>query len=90
MNLKRRDLIDLPVYTRSNQHLGKVVDFELDSVTHTISQYHVRSTDLISGLLTKELLINQSQVVSLNNQKMVVEDNVAQDKEAIRKPVPAS
>lgn len=90
MNLKKRDLIDLPVYTKSDQHLGKIVDFDLDSTTHMVSQYHIKSTDIIRGLLTKELIVNQSQVVSLTNQKMIVEDNVAKDKEAIRKTVPAT
>ena len=86
MNLTKQELIDLPVYTRSNQHLGKVVDFGLDSSTHMISQYYVRSTDLIRGLLTKELIISQSQVVSLTNKKMIVEDSVSrQQEEAARK-----
>ena len=86
MNLTKQELIDLPVYTRSNQHLGKVVDFGLNSSTHMISQYYVRSTDLIRGLLTKELIINQAQVVSLTNKKMVVEDSVSrQQEEAARK-----
>jgi len=76
MILKRGDLINLPVYTRSNQHLGRVADFEVDSSTQQIVRYQVKSGGIISDLLNEELLISREQVVSITAEKMVVEDAV--------------
>lgn len=90
MPLNRKQLIDLPVWTQSGQHLGKVVDFELDGQTQQVVQYHVRSTDLISGLLAPELLVSREQVVSLTKEKMVVEDTLSPVKDAEKKPLPAN
>lgn len=73
--ITKNDLIDLPVYTQSGEYLGRVVDFELDPATHTIFRYHVRSRDSIKDLLqARELVIASAQVISLNNEKMVVDD----------------
>lgn len=94
MNLKRNDLIGLPVYTQSNQHLGKVSDFELESSSQLVVKYYIKSRDIIKELLEKELIISKEQVVFISKEKMVVEDNVVPEKEvkkaALRKAVPIS
>ncbi len=74
MILKNNDLINLPVYTRSNQHLGRVAGFEIDQQTQQIVRYEVKSGGIISDLLSKKLLVSREQVVSINSEKMVVED----------------
>jgi hypothetical protein len=81
MNLNKSDLLNLPVFTQSNVHLGKVCDFEVDPVTHMIQKYHIRSGGLIEELLQKELLVSKDQVISLNAEKMIVEDGVVPVKE---------
>ena len=94
MNLKKNDLIGLPVYTQSNQHLGKVSDFELETSSQLVVKYYIKSKDIIKELLEKELIINNKQVMFISKQKMVVEDNVVPEKEvkktALRKAVPVS
>ena len=94
MNLKRNDLIGLPVYTQSNQHLGRVSDFELESSSQLVVKYYIKSRDIIKELLEKELIISKEQVVFISKEKMVVEDNVVPEKEvkkaALRKAVPIS
>ncbi|MFH0804786.1 MAG: PRC-barrel domain-containing protein [Patescibacteria group bacterium] len=93
MNLQLRQLSNLPVYTQSGQHLGRVVDFELDSTSQSVLQYHVRSSQLIRELLRQDLLVSREQVVSLTNEKMVVEDSTvpADGKQPVPRPVaPAS
>jgi len=70
------DLINLPVYTQSGQHLGRVDSFEVNIDTQAISCYHVR-TGLIKGLWHQQLTIAPNQVVSINKEKMVVADNAS-------------
>ncbi len=89
--LNKKQLLDLPVYTKSGQHLGKVVDFLLDSATHQIVQYTVRGSDLLATLLPhRELLVSEKQVISVSEEKMVVEDTVTPVLSAERKTVAAN
>jgi sporulation protein YlmC with PRC-barrel domain len=75
--ITKNDLIDLPAYTESGEYLGRVVDFELEPATHAIVRYHVRSRDSIKDLLkARELVVASTQVISLSNEKMVVDDGV--------------
>jgi sporulation protein YlmC with PRC-barrel domain len=66
----------LPVVTVSGAQLGRVHDFELDPIEQRIIRYSVRSGRLIGDLLSRELLIASRQVVSLSDEKMVVDDAV--------------
>ena len=75
MKILSSDLINLPVYTQSGQHLGRVDSFEVDIEAYTIIKYNVR-TGLIKGLWHQQLVIDPSQVISISKEKMVVEDNV--------------
>jgi len=94
MNLTKKILIGLPVYTQSDQHLGKVADFELDPTTQLIVRYHVKGGDLIKELLRSELIVSREQVIAISPQRMVVEDAVVAEPEAqkaaFKKAVPAS
>ncbi|XOU94247.1 MAG: PRC-barrel domain-containing protein [Candidatus Kerfeldbacteria bacterium] len=81
MILKKQDIINLPVYTESSQHLGKIVDFEFESDTQTILSYYIRSGHSIKELLSAELIINREQVILITNEKMIVEDNILVEKE---------
>jgi len=74
MIIPSNQLINLPVYTQSGQHLGRVDAFEIDIDNHQITKYHIR-TGLISGLWHQELIIDTSQVISISAEKMIVEDN---------------
>jgi len=76
MKIFSSDLINLPVYSESGQHLGRIDSFEIDVETHLILEYHIR-TGLIKGLWHQQLIINRSQVISISKARMVVEDNVS-------------
>jgi len=91
MNLKKKELINLPVYTQGEQHLGKIVDFELEPTSQTVEKYYIKSQDIIKNLLQKELLISKDQVVSISHDRMVVEDSVVKEKVkgVVKKAVPA-
>ncbi len=74
--MTNREIINLRVETKSGQALGRVVEFEIDALTGKIVSYRVKSSNVIRGLFKDELIINQSQVISLTKEKMIVEDNV--------------
>jgi sporulation protein YlmC with PRC-barrel domain len=94
MSLTAKQLIGLPVYTQSGEHLGKVSDFVLDQEAQAVKQYSVRSRDLIGELLQRDLLIGREQVLQITAEKMVVEDAVLTERELKKqpadKPVPAA
>lgn len=81
MILKKQDIINLPVYTQSGNHLGKVADFELSTSSHLIERYIIRSGLIVGGILQKDLLISPSQVISITQEKMIVEDTLIRQKE---------
>lgn len=64
------ELQKMRVETKSGIFLGNIKNIILDTESQTILQYEV------GNLLSKKYLINQEQVVSIDNEKMVVDDNV--------------
>jgi len=85
MNLKKNQLINLPVFTRSGDRLGHIVDFELNTELQEVVKYHVRGKNIIKELIEKDLIISAGQVISLDDRKMVVEDLVQKAKEGLKK-----
>ena len=82
MILSNENLLNLPVYTKSNQHLGQIHDFGIDSDTQTIFQYHVRGSNIIKNIIqNNELLIHHSQVIEITKEKMIVDDNLETEQE---------
>ena len=86
MQLSHRQIIKLPVETRSGQKLGVVVSFELDSERQSILRYVVKPA-MVPRLLANELIISATQVISLTNEKMLVDDAVLPQREAEPSPV---
>jgi len=87
MFIDNKNLIGLPVETKSGLLLGKIKSFEFDSETQTIERYIVKSRNLIEKLLREELnelIVGRNQVISIDETKMVVEDGVVGGREAIR------
>ncbi len=77
MTISHKNLIGLPVETKSGLLLGKVRGFEIESESQNILRYIVKSRNLIGKLLTEEvseIIINRNQVVSLDEKKMLVDD----------------
>ena len=76
MQLTFGQLKNLPVYTDSGDLLGKIEEVEIDLKTHQIIKYQVKSQEIIKRLTTGNLLISPSQIISLTDKKMVVEDSI--------------
>ena len=87
MYLSAKQLKKVTVVTKSGQVLGKVVDFELDTETGLLARYHVKSNELITGLFENKLIIHKDQVISLDEQEMIVEDSLLK---ALAKNEPAT
>ncbi len=87
MQLSYRQLKNLPVYTKNNDFLGKIKDLEINSDTQNVSKYIIKSSQITKRLVGKELIINPSQVISIDNQKMIVEDETVRDSGLIKEPV---
>lgn len=79
-----QDLIGLPVFTKLEQELGKISGFDVDIDTQSIIKYYVKKHSILADLLgAKDLIINQSQVVLITAEKMVVDNTVIESKEAV-------
>jgi sporulation protein YlmC with PRC-barrel domain len=83
-----KNLIGLPVETVLGKKLGKVFDFELEIDSQSILKYFVKG-NILKDLFISELIIHRSQVISINDKKMIVKDNVIEDKQKIQASAPA-
>lgn len=72
MLLSSDKLLRLPVFTKSNTRLGRVRGFEFETDRGAILRYDVRGGFFGS----RKYLVHQSQVISIEANKMVVEDLV--------------
>lgn len=88
MRFRDVDLRGIPAVTKSGQKLGKLVAFEIDTVAHAVSHYIVARSSLLSALMPDELLIAPVQVVSLDDDLLVVEDEAVKERAEAR-AVPA-
>ncbi len=98
MILSNKNLIGLPVFSKSGLLLGKIKSFEIEAETQTIVRYSVKTRNLIGNFLSEkdsELVVGRNQVISINEEKMTVDDILekiaerARSAEPIRKDVPA-
>ncbi len=74
MVVNSKQLLGLPVFTRSGVHVGKVAGFLIETDTGRLSSLSVKARGLVPGLLDQELAVAWSQVVELTNERAVVED----------------
>lgn len=82
MRLQARDLHHLPVETARGIAVGRLIDWEIDTETQAIRTYHVQSKTRVPGLYGNTLLIDRQQVISITNEKMVVDDLAVTEAEA--------
>ncbi|MFH1867152.1 MAG: PRC-barrel domain-containing protein [Patescibacteria group bacterium] len=77
--LQLSEIKNLPVYTKSGKHLGRVTDVEIDSLSQLILRYQVSHWPKIPGLWKGRLLIAREQVISISKSAMIVEDSLSPD-----------
>jgi len=83
----RDKIIGLPVYTQGGIFLGYVVDFEIEPNSGEIVRYFVKTKNPVKNLFRGKLVISKEQVISIDDKKMVVEDNWRKIKEPELKPM---
>jgi uncharacterized protein YrrD len=66
------DIMKCHVFEKSGRKLGKVSDFSFDPSSFTVQQIYVQESFLRS-LTTTSNIINRQQIVSINNQRIVVD-----------------
>lgn len=71
MIINKKQLKKVAVETQSGISLGYVTDFEVETDTGTIEKYMVRSR-----IWENALLISKAQIISFDQDKMIVEDAV--------------
>ena len=70
MRINYKNLKKLIVETKLGIKLGSVKDIVLDTDGQNILQYEV------GGMIGKKYLVSREQVLSIDSEKMMVEDNV--------------
>lgn len=86
MNLDAKTVIGLPVATRTGTALGKIQTFSLDPTTQAVDHYVVRPHGIFNDIIkSRELVVHASQVVSITEEKMTVDDLVVGEQEKMRR-----
>ncbi|MCX6741300.1 MAG: hypothetical protein NTY61_02795 [Candidatus Parcubacteria bacterium] len=73
--LSLNQTIGLPVYTRSGMFLGEVIKVETLPDGQTAQKYIIKNANPLKNLISGQLVIDASQVISVTAEKIIVEDN---------------
>jgi sporulation protein YlmC with PRC-barrel domain len=74
MRVNTKQLIGMPVDTKSGSALGRVASADFDAETGRIATLHVKARNVIQGLLNEEFLVDWSQIVEITEAHVVVQD----------------
>lgn len=86
MLIQAKKIIGIKVFSRSSHYLGRVVDFEIDIVGQNIVKYHTSGG--LFDILKEPLIIDASQVVEIQKEKIIVEDTVVPKEVTEKKTTP--
>lgn len=87
---KQLSPLRLPVRTESGKALGHVVDITVDPATHSVIAYHVKASRLMPDVVQTPLIIHHTQVVSLDESGIVVDDAVTRESVVSAAPQPSN
>lgn len=66
------DIMRCTVYDKSGKKLGRVNDFSFDPGSYTVQQIYIKES-LLKSLTSTSHIIHRSQIVSIDNQKIIVD-----------------
>ena len=69
-----KNLIGLKVETMSGKELGHIKDFDININSLIVEKFYVRPEGVVKGLVIGKLVINKNSIISINEEKMIVED----------------
>ena len=81
MLINQKQFKKVIVETKSGQFLGKLSDFDLETDTGSVENFYVNTKLSIADLFADTLIINKNQVISFDQEKMIVEDAVVKQEE---------
>ncbi|HNP75180.1 MAG TPA: PRC-barrel domain-containing protein [bacterium] len=76
MVITANKLLGLLVKDKSGRILGTIKDFEVDLDNTQIIRYIISPSKLVEKILVTELIIDQSQVVEITEEMMLVESGL--------------
>ena len=74
MRFRDADLRGIPVQTKTGDKVGKLLAFVIDADHHEVTQYVVARSSLLSKIIPDEFLVHRSQVISIDADRMVIND----------------
>ncbi len=74
-------IINNNVFTQLGEKIGKVSDFEIDLMINRLSKLYVSGGNIIKNLIRGELIINKDQIISIEKEKIIVENIIARKKQ---------
>lgn len=72
------EIKNLPVYTRDNEFVGRVIDFDFDVDTLRIAALHIKLKGFL--MFGKNILIPANSVIEISHRGVIISDIVAQKK----------
>lgn len=72
-------LVNIDVFEDTRHKLGKVIDYNIDSSSFVVQQLHVKQS-LIKSLSNSDLLVNRSQIIAIDDRKIIVKSNTQKNK----------
>ena len=66
------DVMSCTIHLKSGKKLGRVHDFTYDPASYTVQQIYIQES-LLRRLTTTSNIINRSQIISITNQRIIVE-----------------
>jgi sporulation protein YlmC with PRC-barrel domain len=74
MHLNSKELIGLPVVTKSGTGLGKLASIDVDADSGRLVTLHVKTRGIVPGLMSDEVLVGWASVIEMTNERIVVAD----------------
>lgn len=81
--MPHRDLLKLPVFTKSGVFLGTVVQFDVELDAQRLHSYTVRQRRLL--VPSGEFAVSREQVISIDRTRMIVDDAVVAVTSAVQR-----
>ena len=78
MLLNTKQLIGLPVITRSQERVGKVGSFDIDVMTGRIAVMHVLASGLVARLSEDQLLVPWHAIFEMTSEYVIIVDGAIQ------------
>ena len=75
MKINNKQLKNLPVITESNQELGNLESFNIDTDSQSILEYNIKPTNIVKELIQGDLTISRGQIIDIGPDKIIIKDS---------------